>query len=204
MKKKLLTAVLASGVLASMVQAKFYVGIEGGYSVESQYKTGLSKNSVSFSVPSTNVISNAFKNETKGYSVAGVFGTEDFYGKYFGTRWGVSAGYTQVSIKDAQNRYVDAGLNLDLMLNFINTGSFSLGVFGGVSGDYHYQLDVSRHLLDFNGRVGLSTLITSHHRLEFVAKLPIASMNAAGQSTYLGADVVPARTSLGASYKFIF
>lgn len=213
MKKKLLSIVLASCALVSMVQARTYVGIEGGYSATTAYDSGLKPNSFGFAVPATSVISNALKNGPRGFSVSGVFGSEDFYGKYFGTRWGVSAGYTQIIAReDASNKreVIDAGLSFDLMLNFINTGSFSFGIFGGVSGDYHYSLTkadegfFSRHMFDFSGRAGVTTMLANHHRFEFFAKLPVASMHAASNEAKLGGVLGFARTTFGASYKFVF
>ena len=217
MKKKLLGIVLASCALISMAQARFYVGVEGGYSVQYGHPSGLgdAANSFGFYAPATSLISEALKVAPHGFSVGAVFGTEDFYGKYFGTRWGISAGYTQIADrKDAEAKLgsVDAGLNFDLMLNFVNNGSFSFGVFGGVSADYHYVLNIdknnpfsSAHLFDFSGRTGVTTMLADHHRIEFVAKLPIASMSATSSTKYeLGGSIVPAKITFGASYKFVF
>ncbi|WP_027327204.1 outer membrane beta-barrel protein [Helicobacter pametensis] len=212
MNKKLLGVVMASCAVVSMAQARFYVGIEGGYSAQSAYDTKTSgKNTFGATYSGTGVLSKALDNGARGYSVGGVLGTESFFGKYFGLRWGVGAGYTSVS-KDKHNfNTVDAGVSLDLLLNFYNNGSFSFGVFGGASADYHYVLDgryagSSEHLLDFSGKVGLSTMMAKHHRVEFYAKLPISSMNVTDSkgSFVLGGAYAPARTTLGASYKFVF
>lgn len=89
--------------------------------------------------------------------------------------------------------FLNSDLSFDLMTNFYSSQSFAIGVFGGAELDYHYMLTgkykheeandsvsfdlkkavPSRHTLDLAGRVGLSMLIASHHRIDFTAKLPI-------------------------------
>lgn len=216
MKKKILSVVLASCALASMAQARFYIGIEGGYSTQSAYDSKTSgKNTFGVTYAGTGVIGNALNSGYSGYSVGGVLGTEDFFGKYFGTRWGLGAGYTSVSKTENGSTHtfnsVDAGLSVDLLLNFYNNGSFSFGIFGGASADYHYVLSgrwsgLNEHLMDFSGRVGVTTMMAKHHRIEFMAKLPIASMNVTNSSSnyVLGGALAPARTTFSASYKFVF
>lgn len=120
--------------------------------------------------------------------------------------------------------YVDTGLSFDLMINFVNRPNFSFGVFGGVEGDYHYlvihdiedsetnkltnlindsYMTPSRSSLDFSGRVGVTTLIAKHHRIDLTAKLPIGYVMAgSNNSTKIARDVI--KTSFNVGYKYVF
>ncbi|WP_027327205.1 outer membrane beta-barrel protein [Helicobacter pametensis] len=232
--KKILSIVVGLGMLCSVAQARFYLGVEGGYSVEKfiQAKNGMN-------VSQIGMIRDAFKNDSRGYSVGLVLGTESFYGDYFGTRFGVSAGYTAITQtqqsssflqelgikKNETNSYIDAGLELDLIVNVYASKSFSLGLFGGADMKYHYRLNAvkqsssesgdlvadligaifdevasGRNLLDFAGRVGVTALIANHHRLDVMARLPIASLN----SSLFGGTLLPVRTTVSLGYKYVF
>lgn len=211
MKKKILGLIFASFAMFSVTQARVYFGIEGGYATQVEYPTGLTKNSVYFAHPSTDTIADAIKYGARGYSVAGVVGTENlFLGGFFGTRTGTSVGYTSISKNSVKLDLLDIGFSTDLILNIVANGGFSFGFFGGIETDYHYAFNMSssdamsKHLLDFAGRVGVTTLIGDHHRFEVMAKLPVASLNFAGSEAYLGGVAGLARTSFLASYKFVF
>lgn len=221
--KRIIFAILGVALLCSFAQARLYLGVEGGYSVQKQFDAPNI-----FNVPNTDVIANSFKNGAKGYSLAFVLGGESFYGRYFGTRFGLSAGYTALTqdMSDVSEgaestkekfSYIDAGLELDLIVNFYNNSGYSIGVFGGVDAKYHYRLEnissgndvdsivgalfgSSKHLLDFSGRVGITTLLANHHRLDLMFRLPIASTNA----LLIGGSVLPARTTASLGYKFVF
>ena len=221
MKKTLLSLTVASLVCASMAEARFFVGVEGGYTAQKSYDTGLDSRASTFlfSMPSTSIISDALEKGSKGYSISGVIGTEDV-GSIFGTRWYLAGGYTSVSKdyagKSWSREYIDASVGFDLILNFFNNGSSSFGIFGGVSADYHYWLnssdykedvviDYSKHIFDFSGKAGITTLLAKHNRLEVFAKLPIASMSITNsKEAVLGGNHSPANVTFGASYKFIF
>lgn len=220
MKKTLLSLTVASLVCASMAEARLFVGVEGGYTAQRTYKTALdSLSTFNFTMPSTSVISDALDKGSKGYSLGVTLGTEDV-GTIFGTRWYLGAGYTSVS-KDFEGKswsreYIDASVGFDLILNFFNNGNTSFGIFGGVSGDYHYWLnssdykenvviDYSKHIFDFSGKAGITTLLGGHNRLEVFAKLPIASMNISNsKEVVLGGTYAPANVTFGASYKLVF
>lgn len=220
MKKKLLSLAAASLICGTMAEARFFVGVEGGYTAQQSYETGLkSASTLNFALPKTSIISDAIKDGSQGYSVGLMLGTEDV-GKIFGTRWYLGAGYTSVS-KDFSGKkwsreYIDASFGFDMLLNFYNSGTTSFGIFGGVSMDYHYWLNsadykeseiltFSKHILDFSGKAGVSTLLGGHHRMELYAKLPIASLNVSNsKEVVLGGKYSPASVSFGASYKFVF
>lgn len=120
--------------------------------------------------------------------------------------------------------YIDAGLSFDLMINLISRSNFSFGVFGGVEANYHYLVindredltknkitdllksstaTPSRHSIDVLGRVGLSTLIAKHHRIDLTAKLPIGYVMAgSNNNTKIARDVI--KTSFNVGYKYVF
>lgn len=116
MKKKLLSLAVASLICGSVAEARFYVGIEGGYvgapRVSDPTQLG-SSNEVKFSTTSSSAIKNAFKTQKvieetstseiepyKGYSVGINFGSEHlFLRDYLGLRWGASVGYTDLNLK---------------------------------------------------------------------------------------------------------
>lgn len=252
MKKKLLSLAVASLVCGGVAEARFYVGIEGGYTSASGILDPLKfgeSNEVKFNSTSASEIKNAFKSikrnvqngvleadPYKGYSVEINFGSEHLYLRdYLGFRWGASLGYSNVCGKytsvdssgdigtkiEGKYSFLDTGISLDLMTNFYSSQSFAIGVFGGAELDYHYMLTgkyehklwgesgdmkklvPSRHSLDLSGRVGLTTLIASHHRIDFAAKLPIGSIIAGKDSNIkLGESLV--RTTFSAGYKFVF
>lgn len=231
MKKQFLILFSIFFGLLSMLQARFYIGVEGGSSVEIPYETDLRSHNFVFATPGSNKITSTSDIKNQGFSVALVFGNETFSNPYFGTRVGFSIGYAQIPmllVNETKNkrqekwqdfRYADAGFNFDVILNLYASESFTFGAFCGVSTDYHYFFNLSdttnffkdydgvlsQHMLDFSGRVGATMLLAKHHRLEFIGKLPLASLNVAGDNrAKLGGYYGLARTTFGGSYKIIF
>lgn len=220
MKKTLVGLATASLLCAGVAEARFFMGVEGGYTTQHFYRTALNGASTfNFTLPSPSVIGKAINEGAKGYSFSAMIGSEDI-GNIFGTRWYLGGGYTSVSKeilgKKVTRDFVDASLGFDMILNFYNSGTTSFGVFGGVSMDYHYWLNasdhgvdktplMSEHIFDFAGKAGITTLLANHHRMEIYAKLPIGSLNVSNsKETVLGGFFAPANVSFGASYKFVF
>lgn len=168
----------------------------------------------------------------KGYNIALTLGSEHFFASnYLGVRWGASVGYTQImqdytyTTQLIQSSYtdtlgfLDTGLSFDLIANIISGSSFTFGVFGGVETDYHYLVeaerehmgktssrlsDIGRHSLDFSGRLGVSSLIGNHHRIDLTAKLPIAYVAAGCNNKVKINGDMPVRTSFNVGYKYVF
>lgn len=216
MKKKLLALIVASVGLFSVAQAKFYLGIEGGYTTQGLPGVQEKGKGIEFYTISTSGLGDLIKHGAKGYSIGAVLGTESFFGQYFGMRWGLGLGYSSTS-KDLENNgkkeeqklnAFASDLSIDMMVNFVNTGRFSFGVFGGVGAEYQLFVDSGKpkfHALGFEGRVGLTTLLGGHHRMEVFAKLPFADMS----SKYSSGDdnlfaFGASKATFGASYKFVF
>lgn len=216
MKKKLFALLLASASLFSVAQARFYIGVDGAYTSQGLPAIQEKGKGIEFHTISPSGLKDLIKNGSGGYSVGVVLGSESFWGKYFGMRWGIGAGYASVKIKEKNNGEttktpidtLTSELSVDMMVNFVNTGSFSFGVFGGVGAEYQYVLnngDPKKHALDFVGRTGLSTLLGGHHRMEVFAKLPFASMSSKFSSGDSNAFLYKmSKVSFGASYKFVF
>lgn len=247
MKKSMLSLAVASLVCAGVAEAKFYIGIEGGYT-GAAYDTkdhDLKVNSSYFVTPGSSTLENTFKDKTyyyadgvsqeyepwMGYNIALTLGSEHFFARnYLGFRWGASVGFTEIMQEMTQRQKtgsqsftdtlgtIDTGLSLDLMINLVNSGNFSFGIFGGVEGDYHYLVvadtetngkvksnlsGANRHSMDFAGRVGLSTLLGKHHRFDITAKLPIGYV-VAGDDNKVKLTSMPVRTSFNFGYKYVF
>lgn len=192
MKQKLVGVILALNALIVGVQARFYLGVNADYNA--QVMRDSQKNNRILSIHPSGVIADSLHGNQTGYGIAIVLGAEDFYSRYFGTRYGIGAGYTTLK----QSKLIDTELSFDFLLDFFNNRDYGFGIFGGVGLKYYYQLAQKEHFLNLDGRVGVSILVLANHRIEGYAKLPIASIKVESNSSLL------ARTTFGASYKIIF
>lgn len=215
--KKLFALLLVSLGLASVAQARFYLGVEGAYTLQGFSSIQSTGKGIEFHTMSPSGLNDLIKYGTGGYSVGLVLGSESFWGNYFGMRWGLGAGYAAAKFKrndggktqKATLETLYSEISLDMMANFVNTGNFSFGVFGGVGAEYQYVLnyaqDPKKHGLDFVGRAGVSTLLGGHHRMDLFAKLPFVSLSTkftiGDKNTFLYGM---SKVSFGASYKFVF
>lgn len=242
MKRKLLSLALASLVCGSVAEARFYLGVDLGYTGAMSYDRG---EGMYYGDIKTQALQYMFKGYSEsdatsslkmdpfmGFNASVNFGTENFYlDNYLGFRWGGSIGYTTVSQTTEYKRqqsygtatssiieeynFLDFGLSLDAILNLWNSGGYSVGVFGGVEGEYHYFLNGAYddyigniyesfkniHSFGVNGRVGLSALFAEHHRIDFTAKLPI--LLAGNNQTYTTASCL-VKSSFDIGYKYVF
>ncbi|WP_104697470.1 MULTISPECIES: outer membrane beta-barrel protein [unclassified Helicobacter] len=225
-------------IFTTAVQARFFVGIEGGYLGSATYQD-LSKDGTLFVVAKPSIIPSAFSDSLKGFNTSLSIGTESFFGDYFGIRLDFLAGYNQMtqhfdSIK-AQFNLINTSLYFDFLVNFLKSSHVDLGFIGGIGMDVYYRLNylkeiniddfdmlpmsdflsnfiqayslytnsalTSRVLMNFAGRVGFTALIANHHRLEFVAKLPIASISS---FPLIGGNMNLANVTFNVGYRFIF
>lgn len=207
--KKLLALVFATLSLASVASAKFYIGIEGGYLGQ----TGVDPmpTSSGFHTVSTGSIDDIIADSGKGFAIAGILGQEANFG-VVGLRWGLGLGYGTVDYDDGIKWNLEtftSELSFDLILNLVNKGNFSFGFFGGIGAQYQLILNSypgldNVHTLGFDGRVGVTTLLAKHHRMEIYAKLPFAYVTdkfETGDKQTLGYN---AKSFIGASYKYVF
>lgn len=178
---------LIVGILSSVMQAKFYFGIDAGYGARLVSEAQSEQTLVLY--PSS-VVMDVLEQGQRGYHFGVVFGSEDYYSRYFGSRYGLQAGYT--------DRWLDTGFSFDLLLDFFNNRNFGAGVFGGLGLDYRYGLDRIGHFMNLDGRLGVSFLILMTHRVELFARLPIGSIKMGAHPN------LQARTVFGMGYKIFF
>lgn len=216
MKNKIATLFLALNAFLGIVQARFYLGIEGGYISQALPSIQEKGKGIEIHSVSTRDLGDLIKDGAKGYGVGIVLGTESFLTRYFGLRWGFGAGYSSAqkdlgeqAVKTLQK--IDAiysNLSADIMINFFNNGNLSFGIFGGASVEYQYfksSSDPKWHALGFDGRAGVSTLFGGHHRTEIFAKLPFAEMSAKFSKSENNLLAYHAnKVNFGASYKLLF
>lgn len=141
MKKNLLLALMVLSTFASLADARFFLGIDGGYSmdkvdvkIEDETVMGVVTKPGSFT-------KDAY--EGNGYLFNINLGTEHHFDKnnYVGFRWFLGLGYgrtTLINQSDKSIQYpsniIEANLGADLLLDVIKFGNNSLGIFGGVQG----------------------------------------------------------------------
>ena len=71
--------------------------------------------------------------DRKGFAIAGILGQEANFG-LVGLRWGLGLGYSTVDFDDGKNwnqEVFSTELSFDMILNFVNKGNFSFGIFDG-------------------------------------------------------------------------
>lgn len=199
MKGKLLSLAAASLICGSVAEAKFYLGIEGGYN-----------GSVSEFSYEDKVTSTSFSKKLKEQGVVGnlVLGTEHFFGsQHFGLRWGIFGGYGSAwgDFEGTKTRLdtISFGGSFDLFGNFVAKENLMSGIFVGIEYDYTLlnpkdEIVLGKNYSIKNGmctpewsqnakysvsnktasnslavRVGLSTRVAKHHRFEVMAKIPV-------------------------------
>lgn len=184
---------LALGLLSiSLAQAKVFVGVDGGYGMVGYAGSGKVDSSVW----------DGYYNNSWDIDVN--FGYESLFSNYLGTRAFISLGYGQLD-KYVSNYNFKVDLNVDAILNFINTGSFQAGLFAGIGVGYDYysykilEIVSSYGQIPLYGRLGLSFGISEIIRLDLTTKLPIVAWNIHGN--HIG---VYNNISYQAGIKFLF
>lgn len=184
--------------LATLLQAGFYMGIEGGYNTSKQifdYKDQGTD-------PDPDFTANLKGN---GYVANITLGTEhSFIDKYLVIRWGIFGGYGQTIGKTEGEKdileTISFGVNADLIANFIAKEKFTAGIFAGA--EYMYSIlkpkptrEVGQTIYttypdgsqtkteyyvnnnissdNFVLRAGLTFLANNHHRFDIFTKIPL-------------------------------
>lgn len=192
MRKKILGMIVALNAIIAVAQARFYVGINANHGAQTM--KDLQESNRTISIHPTDVIVDSFRGNQKGYGLDVVLGAEDFYSRYFGTRYGLGVGYALLG----ESKMINAEFSFDLLLDFFNNRNFGIGIFGGAGVNYHYRLAQKHIFLNLDGRIGISTLIRANHRIEAFFKLPVASVKLNSKSPLF------AKTTLSVGYKIIF
>lgn len=199
MKKNLLLIFIVLSLFTSLANARFFLGIDGGYSMD---KVDVKKEDVTAKgvvITPGYSIKNAYAGN--GYLFNINLGTEHHFDKdgYVGFRWLLDLGYGRTNLINQYNSLIsypssiiEGNLGVDLLLDVIKFGNHSLGLFGGVEGGakviisdaYYYgepnYYGKSEKYRAFGliapmilARVGVSLFLADHHRIEFITKIPV-------------------------------
>ncbi|NDJ27194.1 hypothetical protein DMB95_03915 [Campylobacter sp. MIT 12-8780] len=168
MKKVLTSFALVSALASSAAlaeQSGAFVGIDGGYASHKAKITGEGSDSAS---------------GFKGFRYGLVGGYKYFLDDNLGFRGYVNlttgtkntTGDTGPSLSTGQITRFDIGINADVLYNFLQSGDFEYGAFGGLSLDYasnkykHKELSVKPKGIDFGINLGLRMNYTQTHGFE--------------------------------------
>ncbi|WP_143428623.1 outer membrane beta-barrel protein, partial [Helicobacter sp. 13S00482-2] len=204
----------------TLAQAKFFLGIDAGSSIDRvDVEVEPTLGYMDVVVKPGSFTENAYRGN--GYLFNFNLGTEHHFDRnnYVGFRWFLGLGYGRTTLINQiytpiqyPSNIIEAKLGLDLLLDVIKFDTHStLGFFGGVEGgvepvlsDKFYErrpiFESSNPYL--SARAGLSILLAEHHRIEFVAKIPVYTLypnNGSGKADNI---YKPLQFMLG--YKFIF
>ncbi|MDO7253327.1 outer membrane beta-barrel protein [Helicobacter cappadocius] len=209
--------------LTSLADARFFLGIDGGYSMDKiDVKTEDIKGYGGSIITPGSFTKNAYLGN--GYLFNINLGTEHHFDKnnYVGFRWFLAGGYGRTTLINQSNNLIqypsnviEANLGLDLLLDVIKFGNNSIGLFGGVEGGvngtisdaYYYDRQCDKYPTfpsispSVFGRVGVSLLLANHHRVEFVTKIPIYELD---NSSTDYADKRYKSIKFMFGYKFVF
>lgn len=183
MKKLVLSGALAvalSGVAVQVAQARAFVGLDVGYDRAV--------------LPSGN---NGFVNEiyrdfgkaggADGFNVSANIGGEWLFGGYVGLRTFLGLGYGHAYFTGVSLNIIDVNLNLDVLANAYNGGSFSVGLFAGVGaglGTAARDFSAEAIVVGLNApiyfRLGASMTLGEHNRIDITTILPMLSYSAVG------------------------
>ncbi|PAF50491.1 outer membrane beta-barrel protein [Helicobacter sp. 13S00477-4] len=212
-KPKLLTTLAILASLVSLSQARFYIGVEGGYvygnidkSMEgyTDYKwAGLGTDSTITYIPGCN-IKNAYKGY--GYLLNLNIGNEYHFDDkdMYGLRWIGAIGYGNTNLVNQANKdinYPSYMLNLSVGMDALfdvikfdesNSLGFFIGLEGGVNAlisNAKIKDSANDHPIIGNmsilltPRFGASLLLDNHHRIEIMGKIPAYIYNASQNAT---------------------
>lgn len=198
MKTKLLGVFISSLLCVGVAEARFYIGVEGGYLRNlSQFENKIYHYSINLT-PNGPVQENKRVNLRENGVVGNlVLGTEHFIqSQYFGWRWGIFGGYGiswgKVESRKTQLNTIHYGFNTDFLVNFLVEEKLTSGFFVGVEyaitdlnpkkqsvmGLTYTVNNVSTDVYVGNKivaqdaflRAGFSTLVNKNHRVEVMAK----------------------------------
>ena len=209
MKKVIVTGLVSVALSATLAEAKFFLGLEGEYSISSAY---------TFSRPQGDITwGNRGFDGGPGYPfyqewTAGLnLGTEHLFNEYIGLRWLFGINYGQFVKPSEDWQQLAFQLGIDGLFNFVNTGSFSFGLFTGLGlrlnifgPDLHAtsrgpNVVPNNAVANLLGRIGFTLGFGEHNRIDIGVGIPFMSISGAEDGTLMHA---PIRFNVG--YKFLF
>ena len=209
MKKVIVTGLVSVALSATLAEAKFFLGLEGEYSISSAY---------TFTRPQGDITwGNRGFDGGPGYPfyqewTAGInLGTEHLFNEYIGLRWLFGINYGQFVKPSSDSQQLDLQLGIDGLFNFVNTGSFSFGLFAGLGlrlnifGPDLFATSRGPDVVGNNGvanllgRIGFTLGFGEHNRIDIGVGIPFMSISGSEDGTLMHA---PIRFNVG--YKFLF
>lgn len=213
MNKILALGVISFSLSTALMEAKTFVGIDVGYDRSAfSIRNGIASAPYESSIGTTN-----------GWVVNASLGGEWLFTEFVGLRTFLGIGYGQIYIQRLAFHSLNVDLNLDLLVNFLNTSDISLGAFVGAGAGINSALQhfmFEGFLLGGNlasyGRIGVTMGFLENDRFDLTAQLPITTTSVIGANAtsftpeqiqaLIDSGVVgahnPIRITLG--YKFIF
>ncbi len=206
MKKVIFTGLVSVALSATLAEAKFFLGLEGEYSISSTYDTRQVGNG-NISWGNRGFDGGPQYPFYQSWNAGINLGTEHLFNDYIGLRWLFGINYGQF-VKNFDGLHnINFQLGIDGIFNFVNTGSFSFGLFAGLGARLDFIFNpVNSDLVNgvYNtallGRLGLTFGLGEHSRIDLGVGVPFMTINLKGpaESFYYS----PLRFNVG--YKFLF
>ncbi|WP_104763682.1 outer membrane beta-barrel protein [Helicobacter aurati] len=178
MKKLLALGVISFSLSASLAEARFFLGVEGGYSRGvATFSNGFASDSYKNFIDST----------LEGWNADIDIGGQWFFGERIGIRTFLGLGYGQAYVNSESLHDVNMNINFDFMADLIKGSSVSFGVFVGAGGGYSFttqSLGLSPLILGATfpiyARAGFSVGLGENSRIDITAKLPLLTYSVIG------------------------
>lgn len=204
MKKSIALGLVSLSLCATLAQAKFFVGVDGGIAATDKIETVASPTDTSL----TKFGSGGFSGFSTQQWLVGVnFGTEHHLSNHFGIRWFGAVNYGSSYKSTLAFDTLGIQLGADALVNFVHSSTFSMGVFVGLAGDYttlsstgySFFSKAGINNLGLLGRVGLTFGLGQHSRVDVTAGIPIVTTSILSDTPSV---YNPLTFTLG--YKFVF
>lgn len=174
----------------SLTQARMFIGVDGGYSFYGR--------SLSGDIFKSSVWNNQ---KPRGWYAGLNLGSEFLANDYFGFRVILDGGFSK-GLNVSQVKIISGSLNADMLVNFIATGSFSLGVFVGAGAGYEYVIlgnNAKFSSIPVFGRAGITMGLGQNSRIDITARPPIVSYKLNKNARFVSSSLL-----LQVGYKYIF
>ncbi|STQ86732.1 outer membrane beta-barrel protein [Helicobacter muridarum] len=183
MKKLLVAGLISFSLSASLAEARFFLGVEGGW--------GKGETTFENKVVKYGEFTNS--KAMHGWLALLNIGGEWMFNEMIGMRTFLSLGYGQNYFVEKTFHDIELGINADMILDLYNNGSFSFGLFGGIGSGYNSTFEkfgfagiIIGTNIPIYGRAGLTFGLGENSRVDLTTYLPIASYNVIGFKGGLG------------------
>ena len=184
MKKSISYLALSLGLCSSSYafEGRSFIGVGGTFAFAGQVRN--EERGVSIE-----------KESTMGFGVEGVGGYKMLFNNFFGLRFYADVNYYWLSHRFGKEGLFDVNANADVLINFIPSDFFSLGVYAGVQAGIHiwngdasnrakqaydsvtsivanYEVEYSNLFFGLGLNAGLTMGFGSNHAIDIFAKIP--------------------------------